>query len=136
VPRITDYCICIYVLVFGCKLSRFRLCDSDFGITPLDDITIGITWAAFCFHTAHISFASSWYLFCLSVTVLARLLLLLLLILLLLLHYYQCCYFKRISIKSEKSQLASIRSTVWQSARISACPTGRIFVKSDSEGIS
>jgi len=27
----------------------------------------------FCFHTAHISFASSWYLFCLSITVLARL---------------------------------------------------------------
>ena len=27
----------------------------------------------FCFHTAHISFASSWYLFCLSVIVLARL---------------------------------------------------------------
>jgi hypothetical protein len=27
----------------------------------------------FCFHTAHISFASSWHLFCLSVIVLARL---------------------------------------------------------------
>jgi hypothetical protein len=27
----------------------------------------------FCFHIAHISFASSWYLFCLSVIVLARL---------------------------------------------------------------
>ena len=27
----------------------------------------------FCFHVAHISFASSWYLFCLSVIVLARL---------------------------------------------------------------
>jgi hypothetical protein len=38
VPRITDFCICIYV--FGCKLSLFRLCDSDFGITPVDDITI------------------------------------------------------------------------------------------------
>jgi hypothetical protein len=25
----------------GCKLSRFRLCDSDFGITPVDyDIII------------------------------------------------------------------------------------------------
>jgi len=42
----------------------FRLCDSDFGITPVNDITIGITCAAFCFHIAHISFASSWYLFC------------------------------------------------------------------------
>jgi hypothetical protein len=37
----TDFCICMYV--FGCKLSVFRLCDSDFGITPVDDITIGIT---------------------------------------------------------------------------------------------
>ena len=50
-----------------------RLCDSDFGITPVDDITVGITCAAFCFHIAHISFVSSWYLFCLSVIVLARL---------------------------------------------------------------
>ena len=59
--------------VFGCRLSFVRLCDSDFGITPVDDITIRITCAAFCFHMAHISFASSWYLFCLSVIVLARL---------------------------------------------------------------
>jgi hypothetical protein len=36
--------------VFGCKLSHFRLCDSDFGITAVDDITIGITCAVFCFH--------------------------------------------------------------------------------------
>ena len=42
-------------------------------ITPVDDITNGITCAAFCCHIAHISFASSWYLFCLSVIVLARL---------------------------------------------------------------
>jgi hypothetical protein len=42
--------------------SLFRLCDSDFGIIPVDDITIGITCAAFYFHIAHISFASSWYL--------------------------------------------------------------------------
>ena len=69
--RITDYCSCIYV--FGCKLSLVRLCGSDFGITPVDDITTGITCAAFCFHIAHISFANSWYLFCLSVIVLARL---------------------------------------------------------------
>ena len=51
---------------FGCKLSLVRLCVSDFGITPVDDITIGITCAAFYFHIAHISFASSWYLFCLT----------------------------------------------------------------------
>ena len=71
VPRITDFCICVYV--FGCRLSPVRLCDSDFGIIPVDDISIGMTRAAFCFHMAHISFASSWYLFCLSVIVLARL---------------------------------------------------------------
>ena len=70
-PRITDFCSCIYV--FRCKLSLVRLCDSEFGITPIDDITIGITCAAFCFHIANISFASSWYLFCLLVVVLARL---------------------------------------------------------------
>ena len=70
-PRITDFCICVYV--FGCKLSLVRFCYSDFGITPVDDITIGIACAAFFFHKAHISLASSWYLFCLSVIVLARL---------------------------------------------------------------
>jgi len=45
VPRITDFCSCICVL--GCKLSLVRLCDSDFGITPEDNITIGITCVAF-----------------------------------------------------------------------------------------
>jgi len=60
-PRITNFCICMYV--FGCKLSLVRICDSDFGITPVDDITMGITCAAFCSHIAHISFASSWYFF-------------------------------------------------------------------------
>ena len=70
-PRITDSCSCIYIL--RRKLSLVRLCDSDFGITPVDDTTIGITCAAFCFHIAHISFASSWHLFCLLVIVLARL---------------------------------------------------------------
>jgi len=71
VPRIADFCSC--VCVFGCKLSLVRLCDSDFGITPVEDITMGTNCAAFCFHIAHILFASSWYLFCLSVIVLARL---------------------------------------------------------------
>jgi len=70
-PSITDSCSCIHIL--GCKLSLFRLCDGDFRITPVDDITIGIICAAFCFHIAHISFANSWYLFCVSVIVLARL---------------------------------------------------------------
>ena len=37
VPRITDICSCIYVL--GCKLSLVRLCDTYFGIIPVDDIT-------------------------------------------------------------------------------------------------
>jgi hypothetical protein len=61
VSRIIDFCICIYV--FEYKFSLFRLCDSEFEITPVDDIAIGITWAAFCFHIARISFANSWYLF-------------------------------------------------------------------------
>ena len=61
-PRITDFCSCVYVL--GCRLSVVRLCDSDFGITFLDDITIGITCAAFCFHITHISFASYYYCCC------------------------------------------------------------------------
>ena len=51
----------------------FRLCDSDFGITPVHDIAIEIALTAFCFHIAHIAFASSWYLLCLSIFVLARL---------------------------------------------------------------
>jgi len=71
VPRITDFGIFMYV--FGCRSSLFRLCDSDFGITPVDGITIGTACAVFCFHMAHISFVSSWYLFCMSVIVLARL---------------------------------------------------------------
>jgi hypothetical protein len=53
VLRITDFCICMYV--FGCRLRLFRLCDSDFGISPVDDIINGVTLAVFCFHTAHIS---------------------------------------------------------------------------------
>ena len=45
------------VYLFGCKLSVVRICNSDFGITPSDGITIGITCAAFCFQIAHTSFA-------------------------------------------------------------------------------
>ena len=66
-------CVCvyiyiyIYIYIYGCKLTLFKFCGSDFGITPVDDITIGITWAAFCFHIACISVASSWYFFCLFV---------------------------------------------------------------------
>ena len=56
-PRITDFCSCMYV--FRCKLSLVRLCDSDFGITSIDNIIVGITCAAFCFHMAHILFPSS-----------------------------------------------------------------------------
>jgi len=58
VPRITDICICTRIYVFGCRLSLFRLCDNDFGITPVDDITIGITCTVFRFRIAHILFAS------------------------------------------------------------------------------
>jgi len=53
----------LYIYVLGLKLSVVRLCDCDFGITPVDDITIGITCAAFCFHIAHISLDISWYFF-------------------------------------------------------------------------
>jgi len=61
VPRITDFCVCMYV--FGCKLNLFRLCGSDFGITPLDGTNVVITCTAFCYHIARISFASYWHLF-------------------------------------------------------------------------
>jgi hypothetical protein len=71
VPSITTFCICIYV--FGCRLSLFKVCDSDFGIIPVAEITIRTTCTASCFHITHISFASSWYFFCFSVIVLARL---------------------------------------------------------------
>ena len=46
-PRNTDFCIRVNVL--GCKLNLFRLCDSDFGITPVDDITIRITCTVLAF---------------------------------------------------------------------------------------
>ena len=39
-PRITDFCSCVYV--FGCRLSLVRFCDSEIRITPVDDITIGV----------------------------------------------------------------------------------------------
>ena len=42
--------ICVCVCVLGCRLILVRFCDSDFGITAVDDITIGITCAAFCFN--------------------------------------------------------------------------------------
>ena len=51
VPRITNFCICVYIS--GCRLSLFRLCGNGFGVTPVD-ITNGITCAVFCFHIAHI----------------------------------------------------------------------------------
>ena len=47
--------------VFGCRLSLVRLCDSDFWITCRDDITIGITCAALCFHMTHISLIHYYY---------------------------------------------------------------------------
>ena len=65
--------------VFGCNISLFVFCGIDFGITPVDDITVGITWAAFCFHIARISLASSWHLFCLLVIVYYYY------------YYYYCC---------------------------------------------
>jgi hypothetical protein len=47
--------------VSECKLSLVRLCDSDFGITAVDDITIGINCAAFCYHIAHIASTHYYY---------------------------------------------------------------------------
>jgi len=38
------------VYMYSGAICLVRLCDSDFGITPVYDITIGITFAAFCFH--------------------------------------------------------------------------------------
>ena len=37
----------IYIYLLGCKLSLVRLYDSVFEITPVEDITILITCAAF-----------------------------------------------------------------------------------------
>jgi len=37
--QILHLCLCIWMQV----KSFFRLCDSDFGITPVDDIAIEIT---------------------------------------------------------------------------------------------
>ena len=51
----------VVYMYWGCKLSLIRLWDSDFGITAVDDITIGITCAAFCFHMAHISVTYYYY---------------------------------------------------------------------------
>jgi len=57
-------CAAVYIYVLGWyKLSVVRLCDSDCGITAVDDITVGIICAAFCFQITHIVFASSWYNF-------------------------------------------------------------------------
>ena len=57
--RITDLCICIYV--FGCKLSLARLCDSEYGITPADDITIIIIIIIIIIITTIISFMQGIY---------------------------------------------------------------------------
>jgi hypothetical protein len=62
-----------FVYMYWGASCLVRLCGSDSEITAVDDITIGITCAAFCFHITHISFASSWYLFRLLAIVLARL---------------------------------------------------------------
>jgi len=87
----------IFAVVFGFKLRLFRLCDSDFGITSVDDITNGITCAAFFFHVVHTSFASSWCLFCLSVIVLARL----------------CVFGTAMSIKKRRGILVIIRYRIF-----------------------
>jgi len=35
----TDFCSYMYILV--CRCSLICICDSDFGITPVHDITVG-----------------------------------------------------------------------------------------------
>jgi len=59
--------------VFGCKLSLVRLCDSEFGIPPVDNITIRDRLCCLLLPHGTYFFRSSWYLFCLSVIVWARL---------------------------------------------------------------
>jgi hypothetical protein len=44
-----------FVYMYLDASCRFRVCDNDFGITPVGDITIGITCTVFCFHIALIS---------------------------------------------------------------------------------
>jgi hypothetical protein len=67
-------------LYLGCKLSLFRLCDSAFGITAVDDITSGVNHTVFRFQIAHISLA-------------------ILLLLLLLLILYICILFSDVTPK-------------------------------------
>ena len=92
--------------VFECKLSLVILCDSDFGITPVNDITIGITCASFCFHIAQTTFTSSWYVFCLSVIVLARL------CILYYYYYYYCHHHHQLEFSS-CSVWGHLPMTVW-----------------------
>jgi len=46
----------ISLYVFGCKFVR--LCDSDFGITPVDANTIGITYYYYYYYLLQLSFHS------------------------------------------------------------------------------
>jgi hypothetical protein len=42
------------VYVLGCRLSLIlRLCGSDFGITPVDDLTNGISWVVLLPHSTY-----------------------------------------------------------------------------------
>jgi hypothetical protein len=73
----------------------FRLCGNDFGITPVDDITNGITWAVFCFHIAHTYFVRQFLVFVLFIGYCFGEIVYLLLLLLLLLFattFMQCIY--------------------------------------------
>ena len=96
--------------VFGCKLSLFRLCYSDYGITPVYDITIGITCTAFCFHIAYISLAGSRYLFCLSVIIIIIIIIIIIAIVVVVvvvveiyikLNLYYILFFSEIEVKNE-----------------------------------
>jgi hypothetical protein len=50
------FCICMYVCI-RMQVKFFWTLYNDFGVTAVDDITNGVTWAVFSFHIAHISFA-------------------------------------------------------------------------------
>ena len=53
----------LYIYVLGCRLSLVGLCDSDFGITPVDNITIGITSILLRSNRAMYCYVSYWYVF-------------------------------------------------------------------------
>jgi hypothetical protein len=58
-PKLNGYGDNGNVYVLGCRLSLVRFCDSGFGITPVDDITIGITYYYYYYYYYAVVFCSS-----------------------------------------------------------------------------